>query len=649
MQRTKEEFKEGVTLKTTAYSHLFQPLRVNSVTLSNRVIAAPIDCHISKEKATGGASLIVLGDGFISERENTRLRKTSIYPYARDTIKQTKERLEFWRQGGARVSIELMHCGMYSNSGGLDWVYGVCEGERGDGVKIHEVTPEDMEAICEEYYQSAKAARELGFDMVTAHFAHGWLPSEFLSPTWNHRTDEYGGSYENRIRFPREILKAIRRAVGPAFPIDMRINGKDWIGPGQGIEEVARFLADMSAEHLVDMVNISAGADIVKEGNIHMATHAIDKRMTNIKLSRYVKEHVDIPVTVVGAVMTPENAEMIVRDGYADAVWLGRELFADPFWVKKAYEGRPEDIRPCVRCLYCFSSASDNQNFGCTVNPRVNKEDQYPRGKKTAHKKRVVVIGGGMGGMKAAITADACGHEVILLEKGDKVGGLVNFTDYVPSKQDLHDYKGYLKTQLAKSTVDVRLHTTASKELVESLNPDVIMVAVGSSPVTPPIPGITGENVTQALELFPKLEETEQKVAIIGGGTIGCELAIDLAETGREVTVIEMTGQLNALANHHYRCALSEKMKEYPNLKTLVHTRCTEVLPEGVRVMDESGKERIVEAQRVVVAAGMRANREMADSFFGITPYTYVIGDCSHVGKVKEATRDGFTYAYNLD
>lgn len=616
--------------------------------LKNRLIASPIDVHVSKEKATSGVSMIVLGDGFVSDEANGRIWPHSVNAYATENLLKTKEKLEFWRQGGAKVSIELLHCGMYAQLYGTDWVYGVCAGERPDGTKIIEVGKEEMDKICDEYYRCAAAAKQLGFDMVTAHFAHGWLPSEFLSPTWNHRTDEFGGSYENRIKFPRMILQAIRRAVGKDFPIDMRINGKDWIGPGQGIEEVARFLKDMSEESLVDMVNISAGADIVFEGNIHMATHAIDNHMTNIELSKYVKERLDIPVTVVGAVMTPDEAEMIVRDGYADAVWLGRSLFADPEWVKKAYEGRPEDIRPCLRCLYCFGVASGFANFGCSVNPRVNKEDMFPLGETAKDRKRIVIIGGGPGGMKAALTASERGHDVILLEKGGKLGGTINFTDYVPSKQDLHRYKEYLVHQIEKSNVDVRLNTEATPDLVRSLDPQVLMIAVGASPAVPPIKGVDGSNVIQALDVFPIMEKVEQKVAIIGGGTIGCELAIDLAETGRDVTVIEMTDTLNALANTLYQIALKERMDQCKTLRTMVSTRCTEITPEGVKAVGADGQEVTVHADEVILAAGMRANREIADSFYGIVPETYVIGDCSRVGKVKEATQDGFFFAANL-
>ena len=631
------------------YPNIFKPLKVGSIMLKNRLIAAPIDVHVSKEKATSGVSLIVLGDGFVTDETNGRIWPHSINAYATENLLKTKEKLEFWRQGGSKVSIELLHCGMYAQLFGTDWVYGVCAGERPDGTKIVEVDKEAMEKICDEYYRCAATAKQLGFDMVTAHFAHGWLPSEFLSPTWNKRTDEFGGSYENRIKFPRMILQAIRRAVGKDFPIDMRINGKDWIGPGQGIEEVARFLKDMSEEHLVDMVNISAGADIVFEGNIHMATHAIDKHMTNIELSKYVKEHVDIPVTVVGAVMTPDEAEMVVRDGYADAVWLGRSLFADPEWVKKAYAGKPEEIRPCLRCLYCFGVASGFKNFGCSVNPRVNKEDMFPLGEQAKIKKRVTVIGGGPGGMKAALTASERGHEVILIEKGEKLGGTINFTDYVPSKQDLHRYKEYLVRQVEKSNVDVRLNTEATPELIRSLDTDVLMIAVGASPATPPIKGIDGSNVTQALDVFPVMDQTEQKVVIIGGGTIGCERAIDLAEMGRDVTVVEMTGTMNALANTLYQVALKERMEQCETLHTVVNTRCTEITEEGVKAVDADGKEIMLPADRIILAAGMKSNTELAHSFYGIVPETYIIGDCNRVGKVKEATQDGFLFATNIE
>lgn len=641
-------------MENLKYEALFQPLKVNGVTLRNRIIASPIDSHISKEKATGGAGLIVLGDGFISNEMRGRIAPRNENPFQimnRDIAIKTKKTLDFWRQGGSLVSIELLHCGEYGSFMKSDYVYGSTGGKRNhDGAEVVEIQEDQMQEIIKEFAQSAAIAKQVGFDMVTAHFAHGWLVSEFLSKSWNKRTDEYGGSYENRIRFPRMVLQAIRKAVGPTFPIDMRINGKDWIcGDMNELDEVARFLEDMGKEGLVDMANISVGADMIPQGNIRMSSHAIAPHMVNAELTKYVKERVTaIPITAVGAIHTPEEAEMLIQEGYADAVWIGRSMIADPKWAQKAYENRAEDITPCLRCLYCFPMATRGQNVGCSVNPRMNRESDYPCNEKACHAKKVVVVGGGPAGMKAALTASERGHQVVLLEKESQLGGTIRFSDYVKSKQDINSYMNYLICQVEKSQIEVEYNFDANFENVKALQPQVLMIAVGADPITPPIKGIEKPHVVGCLDVFPKMKELDENVVIVGGGTIGCELAIDFAELGKQVTVVEMFGELNRTANNLYKVALAQRMKELPTITTMVNTGCMEIGDNFVTVKCEDGTKKNLVAGSVVVATGLRSRTELANSFFGITPETYIMGDCRKVGIVKNATEDAFFFATNI-
>jgi len=635
------------------YKNLFKPLKVNGVVLRNRIISSPIDVHKSREKATGGASLIVLGGGFVSKEIRGRIAARNTSPFEvtnRDIALKTRETVEFWRQGGSLVSLELLHCGEYGSFMKSDFVYGPSAGTRPhDKAEIIALDEAKVAEIIQEFAVGAAIAKEYGFDMVTAHFAHGWLISEFLSKSWNKRTDEYGGSYENRIKFPRRVLQAIRKAVGPTFPIDMRINGKDWIaGDLNDLDEVARFLEDMGKEGLVDMANISVGADMVLTGNIRMATHAIHPRMVNAEITKYIKDRVtSIPITAVGAIMNPEEAEMLISEGYCDAVWIGRPMVADPRWAKKALQQKSEDITPCLRCLYCFPMATGARNVGCSVNPRFNKEELYPENGKATHSRYVVIVGGGPAGMKAAITAADRGHQVTLIEKSHQLGGAIRFSDYIASKQDLNSYMNYLIAQVEKRDIEVSLNFEATYDNVAKLNPDVLIVAVGAKPIIPPIPGIDKAHVSNCINVFPNLKKLGQNVVIIGGGTIGCELAIDIAEDGKNAVVVEMSGELNRTANRLYKIALAERMKELPTIKTLTNTQCLAIENSAVKVASNNRTEKI-EADNVIIAAGLSPLSELANSFFGITPETYVIGDCKKVGIVKNATEDAYFFVSNI-
>ncbi len=641
-------------MQKSKFENLFKPLKVGPVTLRNRIIASPIDSQKSREKATGGAGLIVLGGGFVNTDKKTMIAARNTSPFEltnRDIALKTKAELEFWRQGGSLVSIEIMHCGEYGSFMKSDFVYGPTAGTRKhDGAEIKALTPEMMEEIARDFGVSSATAKKVGFDMVTAHFAHGWLISEFLSSSWNKRTDEYGGSYENRIRFPRMVLQAMRKAVGKDFPIDMRINGKDWIcGDLNDIDEVARFLEDMGNEGLLDMANISVGADMIMTGNIRMAPHAIHPHMVNADLTKYIKDRVkSIPITAVGAIQNPENAEKLVAEGYCDAVCIGRPMVADPKWAQKAYENRSDEIMPCLRCLYCFPMATRASNVGCSVNPRFNKEEAYPLGTKACNKKNVVIIGGGPAGMRAAITAYERGHKVTLLEKNDKLGGTIRFSDYVETKRDLNDYMKHQINAISKTDIDVKLGFEATYENVEALNPDVLMVAVGAKPFCPPIKGADKNHVIDCVSVFPKLREMGQDVVIIGGGTIGCELSIDLGEMGKNATVVEMTGMLNQAANNIYKVAINERIKELPTIKTMINTSTLEIGDDYVLVRDADGNEKQIKADNVIIATGLRSEKALAQSFFGITPETYILGDCNRVGLVKDAVQDGYMFALNI-
>jgi NADPH-dependent 2,4-dienoyl-CoA reductase/sulfur reductase-like enzyme len=397
----------------------------------------------------------------------------------------------------------------------------------------------------------------------------------------------------------------------------------------------------------VDIVNISCGMDCYYEANVHSVPSVFEPHMYNVEFAQRIKENCDVLVSVVGAIMTPEEMEDIIASGKADAVMIGRQLVADPFFPKKILEGHEEDIVPCLRCLYCYHIASEHANVVCSVNPRFRRENRVPlKLEKTAHPKKVIVIGGGPGGIKAALTAEERGHRVTLLEKSNRLGGQINVADFDEYKQDLRRYRDYLLAQMQKSHIDVRMDTEVTPELVQELKPDALIIAVGADPITPKIPGV--EHAIQAIDAYSHLEDMKGTIAVIGGGIIGSEVGLDFAKRGNQVHIIELTDTLNAQGNMLYRIAIRQHMAMYPDLHTMTETQCTQIQADGIKIVNKDG-EQFIAADHIILAVGMKPRRALAQSFYGITPDTALIGDCDRVARVLEATNDAYFIGANIE
>lgn len=640
-------------LKNRKYPKLFEPLKVNKVVLKNRIISAPLGSLT--DKSISGIGMIIRGTSGCVNDGRSRM---SPGPYCFADIKQSekvREQVSVIRQRGAKAEFELCHVGQFAHVQDGDFAIGPVSFTRKDGTEVRGMDEGMMDYVCDKFAEAALDAREYGFDMVMLHFAHGWLPAQFLSPYFNKRNDEYGGCFENRIKFPTMIVDRVRKAVGPDFALDMRISGSEHVEGGMDPEEVVKFVK--SIENKIDMVHISCGMERDLETMVHMSTTTYQPHKYNVKWSKRMKEAVNIPVAVVGAIMTPEEAEDILESGEADAVVIGRQLIADPFWVTKAWEGRSEDIVPCLRCLNCYNSYQQgmDKNRGmkclpnCSVNPRYLHEDRVPvKIPLSEVKKKVVVIGGGPAGCKAALTACKRGHDVYLYEKESRLGGQLHCADFDESKQDLKRYKDYLITQLNKSDVKVILNTEVTPKMLNEINPDTVIVAIGAVPVVPPIKGYDRKNVYTAIDAYPNLDKIGQDVVIIGGGAIGCELSVHLAENGKNVTIVELKGKLNQTSNQYVFTGLNQKMKSLNNIKVMLNTSCNEIKDDEVIVSDRQNNIYTIKADTVILAAGMRSRKDEANSFFGYVQDTNIIGDANRVGTVWEATHDGYYISAKL-
>lgn len=633
------------------FPHICQPLRMRDTIFPNRIFCSAMGCppthkHPSSpkydagvgfyDKSAGGAAGIVVS---VCQAD-----ADGRYPkYERDQI---RELMSLARQTGSKAGAAL---GVFGVDPERHITYGPSNYVKPNGTVVTEISEEEIFHQLEILKANAKAARDFGFDYIHYHMAHESMISHFMAPGFNKRTDQYGGSLENRMRFPIMAIKAMREAVGPKMPIVVRLSAYLHCEESFAFEDMLEFIKRVQKD--VDMINVSCGMDTYYETNVYHCTTPFQPHNINVHWAKRIKEACpDLYVCPVGGIMTPQDAEEIIASGSADAVMLGRAMNADPFWPKKAIEGRDEDIVPCLRCSYCYHAANDHNLIACAVNPRLYRENRVPLKLDRAEVlKKVVIIGGGPAGCKAALVADERGHDVTLIEAEGELGGAIRHARFDEHKSDLLRYNEYLKTQIAKSGVKVLYHTTATPEMVEEMNPDAVIVAIGASPILLPLPGMDKPLVREVTQAYWHLDEIGHDVTIIGGGTIGSEMALQLAEQGHQVTIIEATGQLNANGHMLYRIGIRHAMDEVKDrIEVHLNACCTEIRDDGVVYKDAEGTEHFVKADTVLSAVGLRPRTEEAYRFFGIARQTYLVGNCEKVGLVLQATNDAYFLAKNL-
>ncbi len=630
-----------------AFTQLFSPLEINHLIVKNRIVATPTGDYFD-EKALGGAGIVIAGHAIVEDGRSSFSSGDEPDAFHKYQREETRHRVLRIHQGGARASIEIFHGGQFARV--RDFARGPVSFTRDDGIEVRGMTTDDMDDVAHLFARKVLEARELGFDMAFLHFGHGWLPAQFLSPRTNHRTDEYGGSIENRSRFPLQILRTIREAVGPRFPLDMRISAIEWVPGSIEFEDTLAFL-EQAQEH-IDSVQISSGLDIGIQGNVHMATTTFEPHAPNADFARRAKEALTIPVGVVGAILTPTEAEDIIASGKADLVGLGRPLIADPEWPKKAAEGRADEIVPCIRCLQCYHISTERKKVGCSVNPRFWNEEFVPRTiERAPTKRRVVVVGGGPGGITAALVAARRGHDVVLLEKSTELGGLLTVIRREKYKADIGRYHDYLLHQInLHPEIDVRLGVEATPDLVADLHPDSLILALGSREFVPPMPGVDGPRVMGACDAIEQPDRLGHDVTVLGAGSVGAELALELATfEGHDVTVLDPGSAIAHQGNSLYREGLRQKIEQAPDLHFALGRLPVSISEDAtVTATGPDGSSAEFAADTVIVATGMRPREEEAKAFFGITADTVMIGDCVQPRIIQDAVLEAHTFAMNL-
>lgn len=649
------------------YSHMFKPLTIKKTTFKNRVFAAPVttdrivvngcptqECiNAYENRARGGFAAVTVTETFVDFDRAARHDHSLDIVSPHLTVHHMESLAvltEAIKVHGAIASIQLNHSGNANHPSTIKDgknPIGPTGFTRKDGVVVEEMDEEMMMEVAHNYANAVVAAKNFGFDMVMLHGGHGWLLAQFLSPLTNKRKDKYGGSLENRARFPLMVLDEIRKEVGPDFLIEYRMSGTERVPGGLEIDEAAEFASMIQDK--VDLIHVTSGLY-----HNHVQSKAFssmfDPHGCNLDLAAAIKNKVHIPVVAVGGFNHPQQIEDAIASGKCDFVALGRQQLADPEFVNKALTGRTDEIAPCLRCS-CFNPLASDPNkrpvmkpFECTVNPKSCRELRLQYAPKPISSKNVMVIGGGPGGMYAAITAAERGHKVILIEKSSQLGGLLWFTDYDCHKDDLRRYKESLKVRLKRLGVKVELNTEATPELLEKYNPDAVICAVGSEPIVPRIEGI--ENAKHALSVYAEPEKVGKRVIMIGGGLVGCEIGYHLAEKGHDVLIVEMFDDIARDAYPSHKEALMSRLEKSLKIKTGVI--CTQICPNGITVKDKDGKEILYEADTVVYAIGMKPKKDVVDSLRGSVPMFRPIGDCVRPARVLEAVRDGMFAAMDI-
>ena len=647
-------------MKNKYYPHLASPITINNLTFKNRILGAPMsnpeldsDCNMRKEeiafhenRARGGLAGVAIGLGIVDAIGRSHTKEVKLYDVM--SLPSLKEAANAMHRHNCNAVMELAHGGKFANARGHGSAEGVNMGPNdeinGEGHPVRSMTEEDIYRVADCFGQAAKLVKEAGFDMVLIHGGHGWLLGQFSSPAMNHRTDRWGGSLENRMRFSLLVIEKVREAVGPDFPIEFRMSGAEFTKGGYGIEEGIEMAKAIDGK--VDIIHVSAG--VHEDPEVFVRTHPsmFIEHGCNVYLAAEIKKHVKTPVATLGGLNDPDMMEEIIATGKADIIEIARQSICDPYFPEKAFSGNKDDITRCCRCFTCFYNYLTNRTFCCAFNPVVGNELEHKHAFPPTTPKKVIVVGGGPGGMEAAITAAGRGHSVTLYEKNSRLGGQLLSEQYIPFKQDMYNFVKVLEGRLAKSGVDVRLNTELTAEQAAAENADVIITAIGAKPIVPPIPGIDNEKVVGLTALHQPEPALGQKVVILGGGLVGSECAIYLDGLGKDVTIVEMKEDWAADSYFMHKNAMKIYMRD-STIKIHVNTTAKAITDKGLVCQTPEG-ELVIPADNILLAAGMKADRKAAESFYNAAPRVFETGDCIKAGRVVEAVTTGYYRAIDI-
>jgi len=639
------------------FENMFQPIQIGPMTVKNRFVMSPMgnnfantDGSMSERSASyygarakGGFGLITFEATVVYKEAKGGPRKPCLYDDS--TVSSFQAAIAACHQAGAKVSIQLQHAGPEGNTKitgfplkAASAIPAACGRETPQAI-----SREELYRLIECYGDAAVRAKKAGADAVEIHCAHGYLVSTFISARTNKRVDEFGGSFENRMRLPKLIIENIRKKTGDSLAIICRINGTDDVEGGQTAQDAAAVASYLEKECGVDGIHVSRAVHLHDE--CMWAPSLIHGGFSADFVSE-IKRAVSIPVITVGRYTEPQYAELMVAEGRADLVAFGRQSIADPEMPNKAKEGRLDLMNPCIGCLQgCVPNMFKGEPITCLVNPLVGRESELT---KAETKKNVMVIGGGPGGLYAAYIAAFRGHSVTLYEKGDILGGNMRLAAYPPGKGDITNMVRSYIAKCEEYGVKFVMHTEVTPAVVAEEKPDAVIVATGSNPLVLPIPGINDTGVIHAGDLLDGKASVGKKVLVVGGGMVGCEVADFLGELGHEVSVIELRDQLGPDVISEHRKFLMKDFDTY-KVKGVTGAKVSQFFTDGVSYTLPDGTEgRLAGFDNVVLAMGYRNNDTISEEIKKIVAETYVIGDAVKARKALDATAEGLHAALQI-
>ena len=640
----------------TKFSSLFSPGKIGTLVTKNRVIMPSMVRNYADEKgfvtpkyianiervARGGVGTICLEASFI--RQDGKGFTHELGLHTDDVIPGLKLLVQAAHAHGVVIGPQLYHAGRQTSSK-TTGMQPVAPSPIPDPTTNEMPKPleiEEIRDIVEAYAKAARRAQEADCDFVEIHGAHGYLITQFLSPFSNIRDDIYGVTEEGRMRFVSEVIRAVRKVVGPEFPVTIRISADEMVPNGLILEDSAKVSRRLE-ELGIDAIHVSSGNYASFNCGYMIAPMSMPDGL-QVPFAEWIKSCVKIPVIAVGKIRSPAMADDIIRTGKADYVAIGRSLLADPDWPKKAEEGRVDQIRNCIACNEgCISRLFAQQDVWCTVNPETGHEDEFAKQLSKA-KKRVFIAGGGPAGMEAARIASLRGHRVALFEQRDNLGGTLLLASMPPKRPGWFELRDYLVGEMKRLGVNVRLGTKATAELARKEGADVAIVAIGASQYPPRIPGIEMKNVVLSRDLLEGTARVHgEKVVVLGGGTSGAQIADFLSQRGHDVTIITAGKEIAKDSAIVVRALLLDRLQQC-GVTMLTDTRIVGIMKGKVLIVGPGDSEELpgeLPADTVVASTGAKPNDSLADDLRKFVKQVFVVGDAVEPRDVTYAMLEG--------